>query len=1137
MKGTSRNIYLKAIILILFYFHIIECLNYSIKLCDFTEHNDEDCVIEAEPLDIIYLKCPTQKKNKFFFLSEYWESNMIPNKCFHLVHFSEKMARNKENSNSGFNLSTLLVDGAIAVPGIKGGFTQFISPMYSPKNTSIYCGCEVPTENGNEIRVINIKISKNLQKVKGCDFTFMGKDIIGESFLTTPFNDTADKGIFCEIDLFPGDVGGINCTAAVYHKKSYYKKFYYEPKNCFKRVYIKGEEKDLKDVLPTALSYPYEFPKKSSYESVYPRYIAIPKDNDVQVDLECSCIHKTGLTSKVEGKMILHVLDKNILDQLNEKKNHEIYNENNDEKVIFSDAIDQIIKNIFISNEVNDQTEIHTESTEQVIENAVSVNEESETNTITETVNEMVFINDNESAQNDNLVIPKSDAEEKETSPNKDGRILSEELPHLEDLEYVEKDEERKENEEKNNIEKDCESNYTFPNHNETKSINCKADKDNIEINNNKKNLELLGRDINEALEMDNYPINMFTFTEKELISTDKNYFYVNPDPYHILKLKCQKKDLYENNDYERVQCFSSFVDDKLLLNNIKGTSTEYIKEIEEVIPGSLSQLRNDDGYEKLFIPLFVENDISLYCSCQNEINNEKNDSNPSFSIVNIFFKKNSNKTKGCSFQIDEFDDFYKDYAEREQFLSNLLILNKMNDNNECVIHASNEIVGFQCGPPYRKPRKYKKNNQLYDIATKESLDDETHEDIGFFKTDPLYCFEYVNENQNIQDILPNTYVFPNSNIIIGEMKNYHTRYIKLNENHENKVISCYCNYYKNNEVVYSGKMTINVQKRKIIHLNSEGLFKKIKKIGKIKINKKKDIYNDKIKYDMEEPYEITKNYYSSSNKENYLSGKNDNKEETYSHNNENNIKNNLYNNLEEKIENYPSYKNEETIENDEHNEYYKVENYNNNEENDVYDMDENSKDDENENIKDDENENSKDDENENIKDYENENTRDDNDFEDEDEDDENRNEDEDDDNSNEEENDIYINFDKNRENDDLNTIFKKPKKSIDTQNSTLHDGASQNMAVINSSKNVTVIFPENKSHSNKDQKELYPKFISLKYEENINEKDKVNKTLIIHKEFFSPSLRGIQTEDEFKEDKERDEEKDKNDHKTMDNI
>ncbi|KEG01674.1 hypothetical protein YYE_03191 [Plasmodium vinckei vinckei] len=301
--------------------------------------------------------------------------------------------------------------------------------------------------------------------------------------------------------------------------------------------------------------------------------------------------------------------------------------------------------------------------------------------------------------------------------------------------------------------------------------------------------------------------INMF-FDEKPYRYRKGNYYFINPFPYSIIKMKKNEGLGYsEKIKYDGVYCYSlSFNNNSSLTYEIEN-SFRNVKPIEEIVPGTLTGFKSDDGYQKMLTPMFVEEDMFLHCAFNNEPNEIENRI-ASFP-VKIFLKKNLNKTKGCSFQINMHDSIYKEYAERESFLSKKIILNDENSSNECAITATNEIIGFQCGPPYN----HYTNNNNTSYMDKFFFNYVNNEDIKggeYFKVEPAHCFEEVNTNEDIENVAPGSFPFPNFEMINGGLKSHHTRYLKLNIRDPNTAISCYCNYYNNGKIIYSGIMTIN---------------------------------------------------------------------------------------------------------------------------------------------------------------------------------------------------------------------------------------------------------------------------------------------------------------------------------------
>ncbi|CAD2089857.1 6-cysteine protein liver specific protein 2, putative [Plasmodium vinckei brucechwatti] len=325
------------------------------------------------------------------------------------------------------------------------------------------------------------------------------------------------------------------------------------------------------------------------------------------------------------------------------------------------------------------------------------------------------------------------------------------------------------------------------------------------------KTSSILGKYLRQPIASNKYlDINLF-FDEKPYRYRKGNYYFINPFPYSIIKMKKNEGLAYsEKIKYDGVYCYSLSFNNNSSLEYAIESSFRNIKPIEEIVPGTLTGFKSDDGYQKMLTPMFVEEDMFLHCTFNNEPNEIENRI-ASFP-VKIFLKKNLNKTKGCSFQINKHDSIYKEYAERESFLSKKIILNDENNSNECDITATNEIIGFQCGPPY----KHYTNNSNTSYMDKIFFNHVNNEDIKageYFKVEPAHCFEEVNTNEHIEDVAPDSFPFPNFEMINGGLKSHHTRYLKLNIRDPNIAISCYCNYYNNGKIIYSGIMTINGKK------------------------------------------------------------------------------------------------------------------------------------------------------------------------------------------------------------------------------------------------------------------------------------------------------------------------------------
>ncbi|KJP88373.1 hypothetical protein AK88_01989 [Plasmodium fragile] len=321
-------------------------------------------------------------------------------------------------------------------------------------------------------------------------------------------------------------------------------------------------------------------------------------------------------------------------------------------------------------------------------------------------------------------------------------------------------------------------------------------------------------------------------FSESPYIYRKGSYYFINPSPFSIIKMKQQGGVRPDKGSRDYVDCYATWFSTKY--NSAKGNEYSYrhIKQIEEIIPGALTGFKNDDGYMRLMVPSFIPEDMFLHCIFRSESFNGMLDSEGHINRtetypVKIYLKKNLNKTKGCSFQVNEGNILYKEYAQRESFLTKKIIMNEKNkSNNECVIEAWNEIVAFQCGPPYIKGTREKHHVDDYNFTGGEKENNLISPGVSegdFFRTDPPYCFEHVNENQNLVDILPSSFPFPSSNMLAGQIQGNHTRYIKLDKYSDSRTIACYCNYYKENSILYSGKIIIRVQPSHHAQLNTKG--------------------------------------------------------------------------------------------------------------------------------------------------------------------------------------------------------------------------------------------------------------------------------------------------------------------------
>ncbi|ANQ06256.1 Sequestrin [Plasmodium coatneyi] len=322
-------------------------------------------------------------------------------------------------------------------------------------------------------------------------------------------------------------------------------------------------------------------------------------------------------------------------------------------------------------------------------------------------------------------------------------------------------------------------------------------------------------------------------FSESAYIYRRGNYYFINPSPFSIVKMKQQEGVRHPKGSRDYMDCYATWFSSKHNSSRGNEYAHRHIKQIEELLPGSLTGFKNNDGYMRLLVPSFVPEDTFLHCLFRSEsyhgmVDGEGHVSRTESYPVKIYLKKNLSKTKGCSFQVKEGNVFHKEYAERESFLTRKIIMNEKNSsNNECVINAFNEIVGFQCGPPYyRMDKKEKHTLDGYNMTSEKKEDNLMSQGVSkgaFFMTDPPYCFEHVNENQNVMDILPGSFPFPSSNMLAGQIEANHTRYIKVDKFSESKTIACYCNYYKDNSIMYSGKIIIKVQPSQDAHLSSKG--------------------------------------------------------------------------------------------------------------------------------------------------------------------------------------------------------------------------------------------------------------------------------------------------------------------------
>ncbi|SBS95375.1 6-cysteine protein (LISP2), partial [Plasmodium malariae] len=669
-------------------------------------------------------------------------------------------------------------------------------------------------------------------------------------------------------------------------------------------------------------------------------------------------------------------------------------------------------------------------------------------------------------------------------------------------------------------------------------SVNVKSDGDKYDAFSlgNRHPERRLDERINRSDDPDRCLTYNYLFNERESLFRKGNYYFINPGPYNIIKMKQNKGMFYSKSSYDYMNCYSSSFNEKSTLADTADDSKKRLKQIEEIIPGCLTGFKSDDGYQKLLTPMFVQNDIFLHCAFKNDASSEVNDKHESFPIK-IYLKKNLDKTKGCSFQINEGSNkAYKEYALRESFLSNKIILNDINTGNDCIVHASDEIVGFQCGPPYRFQRKDNIILEDYSVTTntreKYMIREERNEDFGFFKTEPFNCFEYVNDNEPAEDVVPGSIVFPTSSILKGQIHTNHTRYIKLSKQSENKIVSCSCNYYSANKLLYIGRIIIKVQKSNSVHLNSPiGLTKDMRNFSAER--KKKFNYDSKL--DTEQFYNNGHNFFN-----NYYirgstlsdTGRDMNSMTHQGERSKLEVLSQL-NRIMDKMRVGNFYKKKKSISGhyDHDDEYDHSDS--------ELDGDDYGKWDSQWGIhwdsqwyKPSDSQWYKPSDSQWDRLWDNQWYRpsgrqwyrpldsqwdrySDRQW------DENWGNQWDNHGGIDVRSDLLMDYDENTENEHVSSKYKSLKNAMDIQDSILQAGKSQNIALINRSKNVKVVLPKYEEKYNKYYEEMiHPKFISLIYEEKPNVNEQINKSLKLFKEYYPPMLGETTSEEDIEEER-----------------
>ncbi|GAW79517.1 6-cysteine protein [Plasmodium gonderi] len=282
--------------------------------------SDIHCHSVLKPLDILYVKCPTEKaayaiaKGKMeedddegdkeittlldsvvqdgvsdasplddpSFVKYFSNYTIKPNNFFEKVLISEGTVEDKEEE-----IDTILPGALYTTMKVlkkKDPYTSYAAIVIPPsisKNTTFKVQCnnegyKEASKYGGYKGIIHLSISKSEKKAIGCDFTSANSKLLTKGIeLST--GQTKD----CEIELKKNDIFGIRCNSD----------FTLDPEKCFHEIYNKSSEvKKISEVIPNVKIF--TFPNSKSKIA----YGKIPLDYVNKVNFSCSCKKPDGVT-------------------------------------------------------------------------------------------------------------------------------------------------------------------------------------------------------------------------------------------------------------------------------------------------------------------------------------------------------------------------------------------------------------------------------------------------------------------------------------------------------------------------------------------------------------------------------------------------------------------------------------------------------------------------------------------------------------------------------------------------------------------------------------------------------------------------------------------------------------------------
>ncbi|SBT70600.1 6-cysteine protein, putative [Plasmodium malariae] len=176
-------------------------------------------------------------------------------------------------------------------------------PPYIETNQPFYflMGCNNSKAGGN-IGVVELLISKNEQKIKGCNFHPTKVDYFSEN-IESSTNE-------CTVDAYKDDIIGLNCLNTIYTEEEDSTNISLDPEDCFKNVYENNLKKDMNEILGGVQVY-------NINGKATPTFLKIPVHNKEE-DIKVSC--KCTVNAVVKEMKIIIKKATNVDDEKNLKK-------------------------------------------------------------------------------------------------------------------------------------------------------------------------------------------------------------------------------------------------------------------------------------------------------------------------------------------------------------------------------------------------------------------------------------------------------------------------------------------------------------------------------------------------------------------------------------------------------------------------------------------------------------------------------------------------------------------------------------------------------------------------------------------------------------------------------------------------